>query len=135
MDNTTVKYDEEFDFTGMDDQEFLGKISRWMDRANSLAENATAYPVFVGRKIIGRLLDLAKKSPSEVVYVQANDWQALYVDGYRVTEGTSIDLADVLDGREMTFSTRRWFESDIIHAEEFGGFPNDLDELLKFTYQ
>lgn len=134
MDNSIVKYDEEFDLTGMNDQEFLDKISRWLDHANSLAESATAYPVFAGRKIIGRLLELARKPPSEAIYVQVTDWNGLYIDGQLVAEGESFNLPDELDNLTVKFSVRPYNEADENYVLNVGGFPETWDELLDHQY-
>ena len=62
MDNRTIKYNEEIPlWDTLSDEEFLAEAESWVTMANSRAEHGHSL-VFVGRKGIERLVNIARKN-------------------------------------------------------------------------
>lgn len=68
-----------------------------------------------------------KKSP-EVVFVSADDWTALYVDGVKKDEGHSLNHTDVLAALGIKCKRKR-VDEEWLSEEAGSSFPDDLSEV------
>lgn len=67
----------------------------------------------------------------QIVFVEIEEYQAIYSNGKLSTQGRDIDLVSFLDGQTVSFSSRSYIASDEEVVAEFNGFPEKLTELLK----
>ena len=70
-----------------------------------------------------------KKIPN-IVIVNADDWEGLYIDGDLKTEGHSLSLQNVLDILKIHTTFR--YDVDYEWLEEIGRLPKSLSDV-KFT--
>jgi len=70
---------------------------------------------------------------NDVIYIDVEEWCALYINGKLVGEGDGMYLVDELDGlTNMSFNRRAFIPSDEDYVMEFGKFPDNLQELLDY---
>lgn len=71
---------------------------------------------------------------SEAVFVRVEDWEGLYIDDRLWSEGNSINLAQELDGRTVSFVYRGYNPADEEYTTNVGNLPDTFDELLDNQY-
>lgn len=67
----------------------------------------------------------------KIMFVEIEEYQAIYSNGKLYTQGRDLDLVSFLDGQTVAFNSRSYISSDEDVVAEFNGFPETLAELLK----